>query len=80
MPCFLKMYSENGRARSEVTRLVQECLLTSHDFDDTFDLRKVKLIPLTCGYSDSRIFRVLSSSRNGNFRHIQSVIKISAVD
>lgn len=76
----LSMFSSKGRARGEVKRLIQECLFTSHEFDEGFDLCKVRISPLTRGFSDSAVLRVLSSSRIGDFKHIQSVIKISKVD
>jgi hypothetical protein len=76
----LSMSPNSGRNRGEVKRLIQECLFTSHEFDESFDLSKIKLIPLAKGYSDSRVFQVISKSKTGNFRHIQSVIKISRVE
>lgn len=76
----LSMFPAKGRTRGEIRRLIQECLFTSHDFDETFDLCKIRLDPLTRGFSDSAVFRVLSMSRVGGFKHIQSVIKISKVD
>jgi hypothetical protein len=69
-----------AKARPEVKRVLQEALFTSHGFDEAFDLASVSLKLLTRGYSDSKVFKLKTVSRDRRFRHIQSVIKISDVN
>lgn len=73
---------ENFKAadREEVKLLISECLFTSHSFDEEFDPSFVELDALTKGFSDSRVFSVKSGSKEGEFQHIQAVVKVSRKD
>ena len=73
---------ENYSARSarEIQRLFAECLFSTHRFDTEFDPARAKLTALTRGFSDSRVFSVISKSSEGEFDHIKAVVKISQLD
>lgn len=72
--------SFSGKTRIEIQKLIQEALFTAHGFDESFDLAEAKLELLTKGYSDSRVFKLVSRSKDKRFSHIQSVVKISTAE